>query len=195
MATIIEQIKTQLSQKGINPHTRIGQAWLLQKTKSLSPTPSNLFADRTALKARSMTGRMYFFFYSAKMQDTLPYWDRFPLVIPIERYSDGFLGLNLHYIPPKDRLVLLKNLSQHASGSLNDERTRFRLTYPILKATHTAYQATPCIKRYLFPHIKSRFLEIPATEWHIAAALSFQRFKGNSYQNDQKVWAESKEKY
>jgi hypothetical protein len=195
MATIIEQLQTQLSQKGINPHTRIGQAWLLQKAKTLNPTPSSLFADRTALRARSMTGRMYFFFYSAKMQDTLPYWDRFPLVIPIERYPDGFLGLNLHYIPAKDRLVLLRKLGQHASGSLSDERTRFRLTYPILKATHSAYEATPCIKRYLFPHIKSRFLEIPATEWHLAAALPMQRFRGIQYTNDQEVWEESKENY
>ena len=44
-------------------------------------------------------GEMYMFYYDAKHKDTLPYWDRFPLVFPFSKVKDGFLGLNLHYLP------------------------------------------------------------------------------------------------
>ena len=49
---------------------------------------------------RTNVGKMYMFFYDAKYKDTLPFFDIFPLVFPIEFYSEGFLGINLHYLPP-----------------------------------------------------------------------------------------------
>ena len=45
-------------------------------------------------------GHMYMYEYDAKLKDKLPYFDRFPVVIIIERYETGFLGINFHYIPP-----------------------------------------------------------------------------------------------
>jgi len=171
-----------------------------------------IIRDQEQQRNRVMLGRMYFFMYNAKTKEVLPYWDRFPMVIPIMPHNDGFLGLNLHYIYPKDRLILLQQLSQALTGSLRDERTRLRLTYPILKAMHTAYRATPCIKRYLKGHIRSRFIEIPPTEWDIAAALPVQSFVAEQkkmQRNDameahkarvaqirkEQVWKDSKEKY
>jgi len=44
-------------------------------------------------------GRLNMFFYDPKFKKTLPYYDTFPLVLPLERYDDGFLGINLHYLP------------------------------------------------------------------------------------------------
>ena len=46
-------------------------------------------------------GRLNMFFYDPKFKKTLPYYDTFPLVLPLEPYSDGFLGINLHYLPMK----------------------------------------------------------------------------------------------
>ena len=44
-------------------------------------------------------GKLNMFFYNPKLKKELPYYDTFPLVLPIERYSDGFLGINFHYLP------------------------------------------------------------------------------------------------
>ena len=55
-------------------------------------------------------GQMFMFFYDPKNKQTLPYYDRFPLVFPIELYSDGFLGINLHYLPQKYRANLMDAL-------------------------------------------------------------------------------------
>jgi hypothetical protein len=199
MSTIIQKIKEQTESKKVDTSTAFGRSWLLQKMEKLNPSYHDrmeIIRDRDQQRNRAMIGRMYFFSYLPKLREVLPYWDRFPLVIPLMVYNDGFLGLNLHYIYPKDRLILLQQLSRLVSGPQSDERTRLRLSYPILKAMHQAYRATPCIKRYLKAHFRSRFIEIPPAEWDIAAALPVQKFTSttNVVQNVE-VWKESREKY
>ena len=106
--------------------------------------------------------------------------------------SDGFLGLNLHYIHPKQRLILLDKLSETATNDKFDSKTKLRLNYRYLATASKAFEATPCIKRYLFNHIQSRFLEISADEWDIAALLPVESFVGAS---TSKVYADSRKKF
>jgi hypothetical protein len=192
MATLIKRIQTSLAKEGLTPRTNAAREWLRSKVKSLNPTPQSLMRDRERLRDNSFIGRMYFYFYDPKHKDTLPYYDRFPLVIPIERYSDGFLGLNLHYIHPKQRIILLDKLSDTATNKRFDDKTKLRISYEYLAAASKAFEATPCIKRYLFSHIDSRFLEISAEEWDIAVMLPVESFVGAT---TSKVYADSRKKF
>jgi len=135
---------------------------------------------------------MYFFYYDPKTKDKLPYYDRFPLVIPLQLYPDGFLGLNLHYIHPKQRIILLDKLSHFASNHSYDINTKLRLNYQALAAFSKAFEATPCIKRYLGQHVQSRFVEIFADEWDIAALLPVEQFEKST---KNKVWLDSRKKF
>ena len=190
--SLFERIKTSLAKDGITPRTNAARAWLRQKVKSLKPSPESIMKDLERLRDKSFIGKMYFYFYDPKHKDTLPYYDRFPLVIPIERYSDGFLGLNLHYIHPKQRIILLDKLSEVANNDKFDEKTKLLINYRYLSAASKAFEATPCIKRYLFTHIESRFLEIPASEWDIAVMLPVESFVGAS---TTKVYVDSRKKF
>lgn len=192
MAYLIDRIKQSLAKEGLAPRTRLARAWLQQKVNSLKPTPSSLIRDRQRLKDKSFIGKMYFYYYDPKTKDSMPYYDRFPLVIPIEQYADGFLGLNLHYIHPRERIILLDKLSETASNSRFDERTKLRLNYEYLKSASSAFEAMPCIKRYLYTQITSRFLEISADEWDIAALLPIDTFVGAS---ESKVYSDSRKKF
>ena len=192
MAYLIQRIKEELDKSGYEPRTSEARDWLKAKVASLSPNRTALMKDRDNLKDKSMLGRMYFYFYDPKTKDSLPYYDRFPLVIPIERYPDGFLGLNLHYIHPRQRITLLDKLSETASNNRFDENTKLRLNYEYLTAASTAFEAMPCIKRYLFTNIQSRFLEITADEWDIAALLPTETFVGAT---TSKVYADSRKKF
>jgi hypothetical protein len=192
MATLIKRIQTSLAKEGLTPRTNAAREWLRSKVKSLNPTPQSLMRDRERLRDNSFIGRMYFYFYDPKHKDTLPYYDRFPLVIPIERYPDGFLGLNLHYIHPKQRIILLDKLSDVATNKRFDDKTKLRISYEYLAAASKAFEATPCIKRYLFSHIDSRFLEISAEEWDIAVMLPVESFVGAT---TSKVYADSRKKF
>ena len=192
MAKLIDRIKQSLAKEGLSAGTNSARTWLRAKVKELNPTTRALMADRDRLKGNSTIGKMYFYFYDPKTKDTLPYYDRFPLVIPIESYKDGFLGLNLHYIHPKQRLILLDKLSETATNKNFDSKTKLRINYSYLATASKAFEATPCIKRYLYSHIQSRFLEITADEWDIAALLPVETFVGAT---TSKVYADSRKKF
>jgi hypothetical protein len=189
---LIDRIKESLEKEGMEPRSRAARQWLRVKAQNLRVSRTNLMRDRLRLKDKSIIGRMYFYFYDPKLKDTLPYYDRFPLVIPIKIQPDGFIGLNLHYISPKQRIIFLDKLSTILNNHEYDETTRFRISYNFLKASTKMFEAKPCVKKYLFKHIESRFLEITADEWDIAALLPvefFQKEKKN------KVWTESEEQF
>ena len=191
MAYLLNRIQASLAKEGLKPRTNAARAWIRSKVKDLN-SKTALMRAQERLRTNTIIGKMYFFYYDPKTKDSLPYYDRFPLVIPIEQYSDGFLGLNLHYIHPKQRIILLDKLSDTLSNKRYDERTRLKINYDFLKAASLAFEAMPCIKRYLFANVDSRFLEISADEWDIAVMLPMETFVGA---NTNKVYAESRKKF
>ena len=135
-------------------------------------------------------GGMYCFYYDPKTKEKLDYYDRFPMVLVLDRYTDGFLGLNLHYLPFQYRIAFLGKLMNFAQMDAAGEIQRLRVTYDILIASKSLKAFKPCLKRYLTGHIQSKILAIQSNEWDIAAFLPLQQFKKASAA---KVWQESME--
>jgi hypothetical protein len=132
---------------------------------------------------------MYFFAYNPSTRDDLPYYDKFPLVIPLKREPDGFLGLNLHYLPIRYRIQLLKKMLPLAMYDGEDIR-RLRISYDILNSSSRYREFRPCIKKYLLPNIKSRIIKVESNEWDTALFLPVHQFKKTKVQ---KVWKDSVE--
>lgn len=168
-------------------------SWFRRKvtraTKGERISTKSLMSQRDNLTSRILIGRMYHFKYDPKTKDKLPYYDIFPLVIPIEPYPDGFLGLNLHYLDPRSRARLMDKLFATINDRNLDERTKLRVSYQLLAGAAKYKLFKPTVKRYLSSHIRSRYLLIPAEEWQIALFLPTQRFQKA---NASKVWADSK---
>jgi len=114
------------------------------------------------------------FVYDPKYKKTLPYYDTFPLVLPLERYSDGFLGLNFHYLPIPLRVRLLDRLNDIPEGNQYSERDKLKVSYARASGIP---MARAVIKRYLYGHLKSQIRVITPEEWVIAVLLPVQRFK------------------
>ena len=150
--------------------------WFIGKARSAGGYRKNIVNNTERSRGDTVTGKMYFFFYDAKHKATLPTWDRFPLVLPIERYGDGFLGLNLHYLDQGSRAALLDQLRKYSNNKKFNETTRLRLSYDLLQGTKAARLAQPCIKRYLYTQVRSSFIEVTADEWDKAIALPVQMF-------------------
>jgi hypothetical protein len=148
-------------------------------------------AENTRLKAKSRfrIGSMYMFVYDPKHKETLPYYDRFPLVIPIGPAQGGFLGINFHYLPPVLRAKLMDALYDTVTNDRLDESTRLRINYQKLKAATKFKEFKPCIKHYLTPHIRTRLVYVNPAEWDIALFLPSANFYGAS---KTKVYAESR---
>jgi hypothetical protein len=141
------------------------------------------------LSNREIVGSMYMFFYDPKGKKELPYYDSFPLVIVIGPADGGFLGLNLHYLPPILRAKFLDSLLDFTNNKKYDETTRFRLSYNLLQRAARMKYFKPCIKHYLNDQVRSRFARVPAPEWEIATFLPTADFQKGS---KSKVYSDSR---
>jgi hypothetical protein len=196
MAYLIDRIQASIQKEGLSARSRESREWLRTKISNLNPSKASLMNDMTRLRERSIVGKMYFFLYDPKTKDKMKYYDRFPLVLPVEPYRDGFLGLNLHYIHPKQRLILMDKLSSYATNDKFDVTTKLRLTYQTLKSASKIFEQNACLKRYLFTQIQSRFLEINADEWDIAALLPVESFTSEKkIVSKNQVFQDSKETF
>jgi hypothetical protein len=165
--------------------------WILDKIRDIRNPASmgrELLSDKSRHTINIKLGRMYCFYYDPKTKDDLPYYDRFPLILVLDRYTDGFLGLNLHYLPYRYRVAFLNKLLQYAVLNKEDEVQRLRVTYDILTASKRFREFRPCLKKYLYNHMRSKLLTIQPNEWEVASFLPIQQFKGARIN---KVWKES----
>ncbi len=137
---------------------------------------------------RRIIGSMQMFFYDPKHKETLPYYDTFPLVIVVKPAKGGFLGLNLHYLPPTLRAMFLDALMNNVTSKKSDD-AKFDLTVRLLASTSKLRYYEPCIKHYLNAHVKSKFAEVKAPEWEIATFLPTAQFQKAS---NTKVYADSR---
>lgn len=187
VAYIFQKLAQQGSTKGIQQdNTLDARNWFRNAAKQVTRVNDKQIMrekDRlTNRMTRYSIGRMFMFYYDAKNKDTLPFWDRFPLVFPIELYADGFLGINLHYLPPLLRAKLMNSLYLTINNKNYDDTTKLRITYNILKGASRFKYFEPCIKKYLFSHVRSRYFYVAPNEWDMALMLPTERFVGASKQ-------------
>ena len=148
--------------------------WFKDKIREFGqPKAMDLIRDGKQA-SRPFIGRLNMFFYDPKLKKKLPYYDTFPLVLPLERYNDGFLGLNFHYLPIPLRMRLLDRVVDFSNNTKFDKTTRLNVSYSQLKRVKLI---RPTLKRYLAGKVKSRFRRVDADEFTIATLLPVARFK------------------
>jgi len=152
--------------------------WYSDKVKDIvKKDPANLFKKEST----PQIGKMYLYLYDPKYKDTLPFYDAFPLVIPIEFYGNGFLGLNLHYLPPGARAQLLAALINIAGNDSKEKTVKFNVSYDLLRKYASQFPgANVCVKRYLFSNVRSSFHYIEPENWEKVVTMPLQQFKVNS---------------
>jgi hypothetical protein len=153
-------------------------------------SPTALMNNDALMTRRLMPGQLYLFYYDPKFKESLPYYDTFPLVYPYSRIEGGFMGYNLHYLPPILRFKVMGTLLNIQQSGTSEEK-RLAYSYGVLNARDLQKYYEPCIRRYLSSHVRSNFLRIPAEDWLSAAVLPTERFVKAS---SAKVWKETLEK-
>jgi hypothetical protein len=191
MSNIFNRLELQAFRAGITPRTKESRAWFQSKVKNLRSINREALMKEEPLKVtgREIVGGMYMFFYDPKHKETLPYYDTFPLVVVVGPAEGGFLGLNLHYLPPILRAKMLDGLLEITTNNKYNDTTRFKMTYELLARASKFKYYKPCLKHYLNSHVKSKFALVPAPEWEIATFLPTAQFRKA---NSKKVYADSK---
>ncbi len=102
MSNLFQKLEYEAFRAGITARTKESMTWFRNRVKNMRTVNRKaLMADEPAtFTSRISTGNMYHFYYDPKHKETLPYYDRFPLILAVGPAKGGFYGLNLHYIPP-----------------------------------------------------------------------------------------------
>ena len=185
----LQKLKAAIKIGDIPVKTRMAVTWfrsIVERAKiglAREVVPQTLKIDAVqqgTLTGRLIPGRMYFFMYNPKHKATLPYYDLFPLVLPIQKFSDGFLGINFHYLYPKDRAILLDELKIFVNDRTLSEAARIRVSYNMMRGFTRFKRAKPCLKRYLTTYMKSQFIPVTPDEWGPALFLPVEQFRKRS---------------
>jgi len=168
------------------------KTWFQQQVLLMSKrriTPNQLLSNQQhALTTKLFPGNLYLYFYDPKYKDDLPYFDRFPMVFPWRANKDGFIGLNLHYLPHQLRVKLMTNLLTFRNNGKMDESTKLKFSWQMIDGISKYRLAKPCVKQYLYDHVKSPFIKIDSSEWGTAMMLPVERFQKSNTAN---VWQDS----
>jgi hypothetical protein len=184
-----------LEKADLENNTKKSIEWFRQQMRSLQIVTERKILNSKELeqKARPLAGRMYFFGYDPKHKDTLPYYDRFPLIIMVGPAKGGFYGLNLHYLSPKQRAIFFDALRfRFAAKNKNEELTRFVMNFAKLKDTPALAAFAPCWKHYLSENIRTRIMKVPSEYWEPSLFLPCESFVGTSKKG---VWNKSKKQF
>lgn len=189
MKYAFETIAEKNDASGMRSQVDSSKNWLAEGIKEAQGRKKANSGDRLTSRMNIYSvGRMYLFTYDPKTKDKLPYYDTYPLIFPLAIYKDGFLGMNLHYITPLARAKLMNELYKTTNNKKMDDTTRLRINYAYLNAASQFRYFKPCVKRYLFKHVRSRYLYVPPDEWDKAIMLPTESFVGA---NRSKVWTDS----
>ena len=174
--------------------------WYRQKVQELLPKPQVRRMIREGFKTQKVTvrpnfGMMNLFYYRPKGAEKLPYYDIFPLVIPIgRRLNDGFVGINFHYLSVPQRWLLLERLSMFQVPSeldaFDSEEGGGDVMALFWSKIRRKRGVKPIVRRYLTKNIQSRFLKIELSEMLIALAIPMERFYTGKWGGKKRYLAE-----
>tara|TARA_B100000287_G_scaffold433481_1_gene495317 strand:+ start:327 stop:1145 length:819 start_codon:yes stop_codon:yes gene_type:complete len=202
---LFDNMNQYMNEAGIATKGLFAMTWMKNAIQELYDVSEELsveekfFRDSKRIQTRramKKPGELFLFNYNPTNKSKLPYYDTFPLVFIIENYTDGFLGMNLHYLPIPLRERLFLNLLPYATGDVDvskeglaTDQTRIKLTYDLLNKTSKLRFFRPCVRRYKYNRIDSRLLKIPSADWMIAIYLPIERFVKKKRG---RVWVESR---
>ena len=185
---LFDKLEQEAFRAGIQARTKASMAWFRAQVSGIKVSRAGLISQGPR-RTRRTVGSMYHFQYDPKLKKTLPYYDRFPLCIPIKGAKGGFHGLNLHYLHPVVRARFLDALMDFANNDKYNRSTKMMLSYQLLKGTSSLKEFKTCFKHYLTEHIQSQFLLIEPADWEIAIFLPTESFRKEAKST---VWGKSR---
>ena len=184
------------SQAILDVSARKSEAWFLDQIKLLKSQRVSPYyvmrgsADRD--RPYALIGNLYFFGYNAKWKDKLPYWDQFPLTMPFSIHTNGFTGLNFHYLPYGTRAYLLDELLKINNQKI-DETTRLKLSWEkIVAVSRIADLAKIAVHRYLNSHVLTPFRMVEPMDWKAALLLPVGKFTSSTKKKvpEHTIWSQ-----
>ena len=101
--------------------------WYRKKVAAMTTPGARSLINKGKATLRPKYGIMNLFGYDPKHKDRLPYYDTFPLILPLEPAKGGFIGLNFHYLNTWCKSCIFKKFSKDATDNRFDKKTRYNI--------------------------------------------------------------------
>lgn len=167
-------------------------SWYNREVDKLIPqriTNNKLIKDNANhTVSKIQVGSLYLYEYDPKYKEELPFYDRYPMVFPFSPTKTGFIGLNMHYLPYDARIKLFDALYNLKSSTMITENTKLKLSWEAIQNLSKFPLAQPCVKQYLYSHIRSSLVKVEAVHWATAMMIVSPKFVK---QNNFYVWGNS----
>lgn len=188
---LFDRLEREAFRGGIQARTKESMRWFRTRVSQIKSVSRQQLLKDARQRKKPFFGGMFMYFYDPKHKKTLPFYDRFPLCIPVEPAKGGFYGLNLHYLPHTLRAQFLDALYDTTNNDKFDASTRFKLTYNLLKGISGKPYYKACYKHYLSDHVKSSFAVVDSADWEIAIFLPTESFRKSDVSS---VWKDSRKR-
>lgn len=108
--------------------------------------------------------KIYYFTYRPVTK--IHVFDKKPLVIPLDIGNRIMLGVNLHWIPKKDRTEFLFNVLELFENNKNNKKKKTRLYYEYIKRNTKFKTGLIAIRKYYLNKISS-LIAITVDRWKL----------------------------
>lgn len=199
--SVLYKLRQQGDNANLRPRTQDAVNFFIKQIKRLrtNQRKSPGFANDNELISinKIQSGMLVYFGYEAETPyPQLPYYDKYPLTLIINRWVDEnngtayFDGINLHYVPLGIRFKFMeKIIKQYGYWNMDNNVNKFsnfNNYYAIRDLLHSmgfgfAY------KKYLLNNVTTQFSQVPFKYIDVALSLPLSQWSGAS---DASVWSD-----
>ena len=172
-----------MTQQEVVDYSAMSLAWFHERvTNRFTGNHNTVLKDQFGKNASDVApGDLVFFSYDPKTKDDLPYYDRFPLGIVVDATNKHFQCINVHYLHPKVRIRLFRELMKiNGHNEMVDRNTKITAKYQFLRGVGNGSIVKHAWKKYLFTHVKSQFVKVDWKDAHMAIFLPVEQFAKKS---------------
>lgn len=154
------------------------------KVKQSALLNSSVYSKKSGTENKQLIGKLYFYEYKAVVagDSDNDIYDQYPLCFffsSSKTKDDKTLlhGLNIHYLAPKERMILLQGLLTLRSSKTTRPGMRLKLSWEVIKSVskHALYEKA--VHSYRVDRLMSRLVEVPANDWSVVVFLQLQKWK------------------
>jgi len=128
----------------------------------MANSPSQL-ARRGKPTGAPRFGKLYTYKYIAR-ESPAPYFDMYPTIFLISKFSGGFVGINFNYIDHDIRIVMHNKMKPFIVSRNNEKFLLFRQFAKLLNS-RAWRPILMCVRSYNYRNLKTPMIEVDDTIW------------------------------
>jgi SNF2 family DNA or RNA helicase len=161
--TDVKEILKLGEEKNVEYMSAVAMAWYYSALSSLNSEKKQALKKQImgSSKIKQFLKNSFYYFDYLPLElgnKTFEKYDRTPFIFAFDKVGDTSHGINLNYVPIRDRIMLMNKIMLYVVGDYNspsDLASRIALDYNIMKNKSTFYEQNIIYRKYLISRGKN----------------------------------------